>query len=941
MDSHPVSFTCTPPLRLLIVLLLLMAAGNGSPAFAQQESFRPLLDSARTLIDADPEAAAAMAARAAAAASDDREHAIAEELVAEAYHRAGRNDAALRAYRRALSTAGKLQDPQLTARIHNGIGVALAGLSRFDRALKEHLRAAALFDSLGNDVGKAQALHDMAQSLLALGERDEAWQAHQRALNLRIREEHRDGIAESYSSIGDIHFQRGMLDSALVFYQKSLAQQKRLGVLSQAVAASLNDIGRVHLRRGENGRAREYFGEALNVAEQVGDGNLIAAISRNLGIAARRLGRFDAARSALDRAWSIARAMQNGALTADVLQEFSLLAERQGQPQEALAYFRTAVRMRDSLRALITPRHLREAGALYQEQKQDQVRQDYEHSRSQDLLIFILIVAILLGAVALIALSLLRVKARSNRSLAMKNEEIREMNLQLSDLNSELARSEEKYRLLFERLPVGVFLYDSDMRLLQFNEAFIEILGSSRDNLEGLDLHLIKDRRILPALQAALEGEVGSYEGEYVVTTSEKEVDVAIRAAPLEYGTDIAPYGIGFVLDITNWKRIERELIESKELAEQADSLKHAFLTNISHEIRTPLNIIMGYFGLLQTDLRDRLTTDEADHFAKVDLAVRRLLRTVDQILNLSILEAGTYSISKEECVLYEIAFEVVEELRPLAVEKGLQLELRPVSKDLRATIDRYSVAQSLRNIIDNAVKFTDKGDITVSVAEQDRQVALVVEDSGIGMTDQYIQRLYQSFSQEEDGYTRPYDGLGLGLTLTKRYIEVNGGTVSVMSRKGVGTVFTLALPLLDHAGEPPAEKEPENVSGDDDRLPALLVVEDDHETQKFLKLILNAHCSLRFAESAEEAWDILGKESFDLILMDISLRGEEDGLQLTRRIREQSPVSDIPIIAVTAHAFADDRRRSLEAGCNEYLPKPFRVKQLQELVARFVRRSS
>lgn len=941
MDSHLVSFTCTPPLRLLIVLLLLMAAGNGSPAFAQQESFRPLLDSARTLIDADPEAAAAMAARAAAAASDDREHAIAEELIAEAYHRAGRNDAALRAYRRALSTAGKLQDPQLTARIHNGIGAALAGLSRFARALKEHLRAAALFDSLGNDVGKAQALHDMAQSLLALGESDEAWQAHQRALNLRIREEHRDGIAESYSSIGDIHFQRGMLDSARVFYQKSLAQQKRLGVLSHAVAASLNDIGRVHLRRGENGRAREYFGEALNVAEQVGDENLIAGISRNLGIAARRLGRFDSARSALDRAWNMARAMQNGALTADVLQEFSLLAERQGQPQEALAYFRTAVRMRDSLRALITPRHLREAGALYQEQKQDQVRQDYEHSRSQDLLIFILIVAILLGAVALIALSLLRVKARSNRSLAMKNEEIREMNLQLSDLNSELARSEEKYRLLFERLPVGVFLYDSDMRLLQFNEAFIEILGSSRDNLEGLDLHLIKDRRILPALQAALEGEVGSYEGEYVVTTSEKEVDVAIRAAPLEYGTDIAPYGIGFVLDITNWKRIERELIESKELAEQADSLKHAFLTNISHEIRTPLNIIMGYFGLLQTDLRDRLTTDETDHFAKVDLAVRRLLRTVDQILNLSILEAGTYSISKEECVLYEIAFEVVEELRPLAVEKGLQLELRPVNKDLRATIDRYSVAQSLRNIIDNAVKFTDKGDITVSVAEQDRQVALVVEDSGIGMTDQYIQRLYQSFSQEEDGYTRPYDGLGLGLTLTKRYIEVNGGTVSVKSRKGVGTVFTLALPLLDHAGEPPAEKEPENVSGDDDRLPALLVVEDDHETQKFLKLILNAHCSLRFAESAEEAWDILGKESFDLILMDISLRGEEDGLQLTRRIREKSPVSDIPIIAVTAHAFADDRRRSLEAGCNEYLPKPFRVKQLQELVARFVRRSS
>ena len=940
MDSNPVSIAASPILRLLFIFLLLPAAGIGSSVFAQQDTFRLLLDSARTLIDADPDAAVSVATRAADAAADDRDHVRAEELLAEAHHRAGRFDAALHTYWRAMPLAAKLQDPQLLARIHNGTGRALAGQYRFDRAMKEHLRAAALFDSLGNDVGKAQALHDLAQALLAIGETGEAWQVHQRALNLRLREEHRDGIAESYNSLGDIHFRRGTLDSALIFYRKSLAQQKRLGLLTQAVAASLNDIGRVHLAHGEDGRALEYFEEALNVAGEVGDRSLIASISRNVGAAARRLGRLDEARAALERARGVAGDMQNNALIADVLQELSLLAEREGRPEEALAQLRMSVRIHDSLHALLTPRHLREADALYEAQKQDQARQDYEQSRSQDLLIFMLIVAILLGAVALIALSLLRVKARTNRSLGLKNEEIREMNLQLSDLNHELARSEEKYRLLFERLPVGVFLYDSDMTLLQFNEAFIEILGSSREKLEGLDLRLIKDRRILPALQAALEGAVGSYEGEYVVTTSEKEVDVAIRAAPLEYGPDIAPYGIGFVLDITNWKRIERELIESKELAEQADSLKHAFLTNISHEIRTPLNIIMGYFGLLQTDLRDRLTADEADHFAKVDLAVRRLLSTVDQILNLSILEAGSYSISTEECVLYDLASEVVEELRPLAEEKDLQLELRPVNRDVRVIIDRYSVAQSLRNILDNAVKFTDRGDITVTIAEQNHQVALVIEDSGIGMTDQYIQRLYQSFSQEEEGYTRPYDGLGLGLTLTKRYIEVNGGTISVRSRKGVGTTFTLALPLLDHAGDAPADEEPAK-GGGDDRLPALLVVEDDHETQKFLKLILNTHCSLHFAEDAEAAWEMLGRESFDLILMDISLRGEEDGLQLTRRIRAQAPVPDIPIIAVTAHAFADDRRRSLEAGCNEYLPKPFRVKQLQELVARFMTRPS
>ncbi|MBN1447964.1 MAG: tetratricopeptide repeat protein [Bacteroidetes bacterium] len=914
--------------------MFLLADGN---VRAQEENFNAMLDSARSLLEADPKAAVVLSTRAAAAAGNDVRHAMAEEIVAEAYHRAGKNSEALRTFDRVATLAQRLRDLQLLARVYNGRGVVLVHMNRYDQALEAHLRAVALFDSLGNDMGKAQALHDMAQALLALGDDAEARETHQQALRLRLQEDHRQGVAQSYNSLGDIHRKHGKLDSALVLYEQALAQQKPLGLLTKPVAESLNDIGDVYCALKQFSRALEYYREALTVSEQVGNRNLVTLIHKNLGMCHARLREFPEAREYLLKARDMARSAQLGSVLGEVLQELSLCFEQLGNHREALNAYRESVRVRDSLRTLISPRRMEQAGDLFTRQKQDQVRKDYEHTRSQDLIIFILIVAILLGAVALIALSLLRVKARTNRTLAMKNEEIREMNLQLNDLNQELARSEEKYRLLFERLPVGVFLYDSELTLLHFNDAFVEILGSTRKKLEGLDMRLLKDRRILPALQSALEGEVGSYEGQYATTTVDREIDVAMRTAPLSYGPDIAPYGIGFVLDITNWKSIERELLEAKEIAEQADSLKHAFLTNISHEIRTPLNIIMGYFGLLQTDLRDRLNADETDHFEKVDLAVRRLLRTVDQILNLSILESGSYALTTEQCVLNELAHEVVEELRPLAQEKNLTLSLRSPARDLIVTVDRYSVAQALRNTLDNAIKFTDSGEITVSFSAQEKDVTIVVEDSGIGMTDQYIQRLYQSFSQEKDGYTRPYDGLGLGLTLTKRYIEVNGGSINVRSRKGVGTVFTLELPLthqavavVDEAIAPP----PVDNGGPP---PSILAVEDDHETQKFLALILHGSCDMKFAESAEEAWELLQRESFHLILMDISLRGEEDGLQLTRRIRAEGRNPGIPIVAVTAHAFADDRRRSLEAGCNEYLPKPFRVKELKELVARFV----
>jgi PAS domain S-box-containing protein len=921
----------------IIPLILLALTVTGA---AQQESSRYLdeMSAARNLLKLNADSAVIRARKAMLAAKDDAERAEARELYAESLFRLGDYTAAQVQYGQLLSYASEHGDAQRRGRMLNGLGVIDRMFENFDASLSRHSEAFQVFDSLGNRLGAAQAMHDLGVTLRNLGRNDEAMNMHMRALDLRIEEENKAAIAESHNSIGNLYWYAGKPDSALLQYREALSLRKQVGVLSVEVAATLNNIGNVYRTTDDPGRALDYYRESLNISRTIGDEGMIAVIRKNMGIAFRQSGDFARGREALNQALEIARRIRLGRILAEVLEEQSVLEEKAGNPGAALEILRRHEQVQDSLDHLIGAERLRQAEMKFGHMLGQLERRDADETREGDFLLFLSVVIALLVVIVAIALSALRLRGRANKELFVKNAEIQHMNVQLQSLNHDLARSEEKYRLLFERLPVGVILYDADMTLLQVNDAFADIIGSPRSKLEGLNLGTLRDRRIIPALQTAIGGKLGAYEGEYLVSTNNNVLQVSIRTAPIHYRDLPKAHAIGFVLEISNWKRVEHDLIESREIAVQADRLKNAFLTNISHEIRTPLNIIMGYFGILHEELQHDLGEDQAEYFEKVDVAVRRLLRTVDQILTLSILESGSYAINLEQCHLYALVEELYEELIPLATEKGLTVYFEGSCRDVYINVDKYSVGQALRNLLDNATKFTDSGEIRLSLDCSSSYISFVVQDTGIGMSDEYVNQLFEAFSQEDSGYSRSYEGLGLGLRLTKRYLDVNGGSIRVESAKGQGTTFTVTFPVVHHFAHPaPSEKKTEVAPLRPEVRHTLLVVEDDHETQKFLQLILTSSFDLHFADSADEAWITLHEVPIDLVLMDISLRGDEDGLQLTGRIRGDAELQHLPVIAVTAHAFADDRRRSLEAGCNEYLPKPFRVNQLRELVDRFL----
>ncbi len=364
----------------------------------------------------------------------------------------------------------------------------------------------------------------------------------------------------------------------------------------------------------------------------------------------------------------------------------------------------------------------------------------------------------------------------------------------------ELRESERKYRDIVQFAPVGIYQSLLDGRFLSVNNSLVRILGY--ENVEEvMALSMDSDIYIDPSERL---GMISQHSDEEFVHSAELRwrrrdgqeiwVNLAVHAVRDEYGA--VQYFEGFVRDMTQSKHQQLELLAAKEKAEQSDRLKDAFIANMSHEIRTPLNSIIGFSDLLHDDLEAVLTFDQQQYFESIRRSSARLTRTVDQILNISTLQAGTYLAHFQEVDLIPLLERIVFDLSAYAKKKGLDLRLSTGLPSLLLILDPYGVEQAIGNLVDNAIKFTQRGGILVTVQTTDTYAEILVQDTGIGISEEYMPKLFSPFSQEILGYTRPFEGLGLGLAITKSYIVMNHGTLDVQSAKGKGTTMIVRLPL-------------------------------------------------------------------------------------------------------------------------------------------------
>ncbi len=395
---------------------------------------------------------------------------------------------------------------------------------------------------------------------------------------------------------------------------------------------------------------------------------------------------------------------------------------------------------------------------------------------------------------------------KSNRQVSALNKELKtvvkdkigELNLEVNQrrlAEHKLRQSEEQFRLLFERAPIGMVITTIEGKIIRSNSAFCETLGYTSDEIESksisditVDEYVEYDRQLHKAL---LNGKLSHV---YFEKELKKKDGLSIHAIVESVMTRDASnhphHIIQQVIDITERKKVEKELIISKEKAEESDRLKSAFLAQMSHEIRTPLNVILTATPLLAEDL----STEDEDIGVLLDSvssAGKRLQRTIDMILNLSSVQSGNYVSQFEAVNLSDDLKVLVDEMRSLAMEKNLSLTFTNHAYDPLIKGDKYTLNQIFQNLLGNAIKYTQAGNIEIRVLEENPgKIAVEVKDTGIGMSQEYLKKLFTPFSQEDMGYKREFEGNGLGLALVKKYVELNDAEIYVKSEKNSGTTF-------------------------------------------------------------------------------------------------------------------------------------------------------
>ncbi len=400
----------------------------------------------------------------------------------------------------------------------------------------------------------------------------------------------------------------------------------------------------------------------------------------------------------------------------------------------------------------------------------------------------------------------------------------------------------------------------------------------------------------------------------------------------------------GFITDITPHKEMEQKLIIAKEEAEEANLSKGAFLANMSHEIRTPMN---GIIGLSHLALQETLPVTTKGYLSKIHDSANLLLGIINDILDFSKIEAGKVDIEHVDFRLAEVieALSHITEFR--AEEKGLvaRFDIDPSIPDILCG-DPLRLQQILTNLFNNAIKFTEQGEITLktSLLERKRgrvQLRFVVEDSGIGMSQEQVKRLFQPFSQADSSTTRKYGGTGLGLSICKSLVELMGGEIGVESELNQGSRFFFELPLSLGQKQNGQSIEHRKTSRQDVSLEGMkvLLVEDNKVNQLVAQQILTAAGALvETAENGVQAVDSIEDSHYDIVLMDIQMP-EMDGYQATRQIRYRYSDQELPVIAMTANALKEDREEALKAGMNDYLSKPIDVKALYRMLASYKKR--
>ena len=520
------------------------------------------------------------------------------------------------------------------------------------------------------------------------------------------------------------------------------------------------------------------------------------------------------------------------------------------------------------------------------------------------------------------------------------------LRLEFKKASENLRKREEQYRTLIEGMNEGLMLMDNDDNILFVNQQTCDITGFNKEELVGkkctqLLFDLANREIILGKNQLRLQGIKDRYEIELRKKNQEK-IWIRCSGSPVYDDDGNVTGSIGVFEDINERKKAEDErneltrlLIQAKEKAEESDRLKSAFLANISHEIRTPMNGILGFAELLKNP---DLTSDMQERYIQIiEQSGNRMLNIINDIIDISKIESGQMNINISETNVNQLLKDLQVFFSPEAKKKGLDLSLSmDNSEDDEFIIqtDHTKLAQILSNLIKNAIKFTKQGFINFGYDFNSSELTFYIEDSGVGIPSDQTDMVFERFRQGSFLLTRNYEGAGLGLSISKAFVEMLGGRIWVTSELNKGSKFMFTLPYRVHQSHEPDDQSEQQQRKNQMGI-NILIAEDDENNLMYLAAVLEEeNAKIYESSNGMEALEMVKNHpEIDLVLMDLKMP-EIDGFEATRQIKKMRPT--LPVVAQTAYAFSEDQEKAISAGCDDYLSKPIKTQTLLEIVNKY-----
>ncbi|MGB5528767.1 MAG: ATP-binding protein [Ignavibacteriaceae bacterium] len=482
------------------------------------------------------------------------------------------------------------------------------------------------------------------------------------------------------------------------------------------------------------------------------------------------------------------------------------------------------------------------------------------------------------------------------------------------------------FELCYDPLPFPVEVFDEKGFVVYVNATFSQRWGYTMNELNGYsfnsDNELLR-RNIAQKINDVLQTNNSIQLKDYI----DSRLLGSDKAAPF-LNTTIFPVNLGknkyvvlFHEDQTDVLLAEEEVRKARDASKEAERLKSTFLNVLSHELRTPLNIILGYSTIIKENLRDKISSEDKVYLDNLYTGSERLFKSITQMLEFAQIEAGSYKMNIETFNLVSIFKNCIEPFKNKAVEKKLDFTVRFEEENIYVDIDLQCVETVLNNLLDNAIKFTRQGYIDVEVETyRERELAVCkLKDTGVGISTEYLDHLYRPFSQEELDVGRNFEGNGLGLAISKRYLEKMGGSLIVDSIKGVGSTFTFTLPL---AKSTKVEKL-KSIAQKSNGVSKILMLDDSGDSYPLIKAFLKDNYDINVFPSQEFDTNLLTNENFNAIIFDVTINYWDRDLEFVRKIRNNKSAK-VPILILSSEFLQEKIQEFRKAGADEFLVKPF-----------------